>query len=46
MCAVVSKHLKYNIATYSQDQIMELMVWPYAHAMSHHAENKSMEKTH
>jgi len=34
------------IAAYAQDQIIDLMVWPYAYAMSHLAENKWMEKIH
>jgi len=38
ICAVVSKDLKYNIATYDHDQIIDLMVSPYAQAMSHPAE--------
>jgi len=38
MCAVGSNDLKCDISTYAQDQIIDLMVWPYAHAKSHPAE--------
>jgi len=40
MREVGSKDLKCNIATYAYDQIIDLMVWPYTHAMSHPAGKK------